>query len=142
MAENKTQPTQNSVSKFLAAVEPKQRQEDALVLLDVMKKASGVDPILWGKDIVGFGSFHYRYASGHEGDMPVISFSPRKSATSVYGLYYPGFEDKLEGLGPHKTGKWCLYLGAFSRLNLDVLEEIVAWAWNGGVPVISEQLRS
>jgi len=140
MAETKTVPTSASVTEFLAQVEPLGRREDAEVLLGLMRDASGVEPVMWGTNIIGFGSFHYRYASGHEGDMPVLSFSPRKASMSVYGVYYPGFESQLTEIGPYKTGKWCLYLGRFASLNLEALRHTIAWAWNGGVPVIAEEL--
>lgn len=142
MAELKTQPTSASVAEFLEGVEQITRKRDAYLLAQMMEDASGVEPVMWGPSIVGFGHFHYRYATGHEGDMPVISFSPRKAAMSVYGVYYPGYESHLEGLGPYKTGKWCLYLGSFENLNLDVLQRAVKWAWNNGKPVIANQLSA
>lgn len=142
MAENKTLPTDASVDEFLASVEPAVRREDARALLEMMQKASGVEPVMWGSSIVGFGSFHYRYASGHEGDMPVIAFSPRKVSMSVYGVFYPGYESKIEKIGPYKTGKWCLYLRRFSSLDLDQLQSALNWAWNGGTPVIADQLNT
>lgn len=89
---------------------------------------------MWGPSIVGFGSYHYRYASGHEGDMAVIGFSPRKAAMSVYGLHYYGDESLIQGLGPYKAGKGCLYLGRFDKLDLGVLERAIRLAWNDGKP--------
>lgn len=142
MAEIKTLPTDVSVEDFLRTVEPVGRREDAHVLLEMMKNASGVEPVMWGPSIVGFGSFHYKYTSGHEGEMPVISFSPRKAAMSVYGVYYPGFESQVAEIGPYKTGKWCLYLGRFALLDLVALQRTIDWAWNGGIPVIADQLSS
>lgn len=142
MTENKTQPTDASVEDFLASCQPAGRREDGFVLLEMMTTATGVAPVMWGPSIIGFGSFHYRYASGHEGDMPVIGFSPRKASMSVYGLYYPGYESRLEGLGPYKTGAWCLYLGRFTSLDLTVLRRAVTWAWNDGVPVIADQISA
>lgn len=140
MTENKTVPTTASVADFMNSIDHPGRKADALLLLDMMKSASGVEPVMWGPNIVGFGSFHYRYASGHEGDMPVISFSPRKAAMSVYGVYYPGFETRIAEIGPYKTGKWCLYLGSFKSLNLEKLQLALNWAWNGGIPVMSSEL--
>ena len=134
MPELKTQPSKASVEAFIAQAEPAARREDALVLLEIMKRVTGVEPVMWGPSIVGFGHYHYRYASGHEGDMPVIGFSPRKAAMSVYGLHYYGDESLLVGLGPYKAGKGCLYLGRFDRLNLDVLEKACRIAWNNGTP--------
>lgn len=134
MAELKTQPSKASVDAFIAHSEPAGRREDAFVLLEIMKRVTGVEPVMWGPSIVGFGLYHYRYASGHEGDMPVIGFSPRKAAMSVYGLHYYTDESLLEGLGPYKAGKGCLYLGRFDRLDLDVLEKACRISWNSGTP--------
>lgn len=105
MTEIKTLPSDASVDEFINSISHPGRKQDAELLLRMMKIASDTEPVLWGKDIVGFGSFHYRYASGHEGDMPVISFSPRKAAMSVYGVYYPGYEAHIADIGPYKTGK-------------------------------------
>lgn len=134
MSTLKTQPTDASVADFLALAEPAGRRQDAQVLRDIMRRVSGVEPVMWGPSIIGFGSYHYRYASGHEGDMPVIGFSPRTAAMSVYGLHYYDDESLLDGLGPYKVGKGCLYLGRFTRLNLEVLERACRIAWNGGTP--------
>jgi hypothetical protein len=134
MADLKTHPTSASVDAFVERSEPVGRREDARVLLDIMKRVTGVDPVMWGPSIIGFGSYHYRYASGHEGDVPVIGFSPRKAAMSVYGLHFYSDESLLDGLGPYKAGKGCLFLGRFDRLNLEVLEKACRTAWNGGVP--------
>jgi hypothetical protein len=134
VAELKTRPNGQPVDEFLSRAEPLKRRTDALVLNAIMKQVSGVEPVMWGPSIVGFGSYHYRYATGHEGDMPVIGFSPRKAAISVYGLHFYADLTLLEGLGPYRAGKGCLYLGSFDRLNLDVLERACATAWNGGVP--------
>lgn len=142
MVELKTFPTGASVDDFLAAVPAPGRRSDALILKSMMDKASGVPAVMWGPSIVGYGTFHYRYATGHEGDMPVISFSPRKASMSVYGVHYPGLDNSLESIGPHKTGAWCLYLGSFAKLNLDALEEAISRAWNGGIPVIADTFRS
>lgn len=140
MAEVKTLPTDASVEAFIDSISHQGRKQDAETLLDMMKLASGAEPVMWGPNIIGFGSFHYRYASGHEGDMPVISFSPRKASMSVYGVYYPGYEEHIAGIGPYKTGKWCLYLGRFTPLDLEKLQDALNWAWNGGTPVISAEL--
>jgi hypothetical protein len=140
MTEIKTLPTDASVDEFINSISHPGRKQDAELLLRMMKIASGTEPVMWGKDIVGFGSFHYRYASGHEGDMPVISFSPRKAAMSVYGVYYPGYEVRIADIGPYKTGKWCLYLGRFTSLNLERFQDALKWAWNNGTPVIASEL--
>lgn len=137
MARLKTQPTEVSVAEFIAHVENPGRREDAHILLEMMKRASGQEPAMWGPTIVGFGSHHYRYATGHEGDMAVIGFSPRSAAMSVYGLHYYGDESLLTGLGPYRAGKGCLYLGRFTKLNLDVLDQAVRRAWNDGTPLFN-----
>lgn len=134
MAELKTHATDASVDAFIASAQPAGRREDAYVLLDIMQRVSGAEPLMWGPSIVGFGSYHYRYASGHEGDMAVFGFSPRKGAMSVYGLHFYDDVSLLEGLGPYRVGKGCLYLGRFSKLDLEVLERACRTAWNGGVP--------
>lgn len=134
MAELKTKPTNQSVDEFVAQAEPAGRREDAVVLLDMMKRSTGVEPVMWGPSIVGFGSYHYRYASSHEGDMPVLGFSPRKAAMSVYGLHYRGFTSLVDHIGPHKLGAGCLYLGRFDKLDLAELEKAIRVAWNDGEP--------
>lgn len=134
MAELKTQPTDASVADFIAASEPAGRREDAWVLLEMMQRITEVEPVMWGPTIVGFGSYHYVYASGHEGDMPVLGFSPRKASMSVYGLHYRGFTSLVDNIGPHKLGAGCLYLGRFTNLNLTELERAIRVAWNDGTP--------
>src|SRR5919106_532368 len=112
MAENKTKPTSQDVSRFLDSVPDERRREDAKTLCRTMQQITGEPPVLWGPSIVGFGSYHYRYESGREGDAPLAGFSPRKANLVVYLV--GGVEDRypklLEQLGPHKTGKGCLYL--------------------------------
>lgn len=127
MSENKTKPTGASVTDFIASVEPAGRRDDAGVLLDLMARATGLEPEMWGPSIVGYGRCHYRYDSGREGDWILTGFSPRKAAMSVYIM--PGFApyaDLLTRLGKHKTGVCCLYLGRLNKVDLGVLETIVA----------------
>ncbi len=127
MAELKTKRTDDSVTAFLDAVEHPQRRADAFVLLDLMKRVTKEPPTMWGPSIVGFGSYHYRYASGQEGDWPITGFSPRKAAMSVYIM--SGFDryDELMGkLGKHKTGKSCLYINKLADVDLKVLEQLIA----------------
>jgi hypothetical protein len=125
MAEIKTKPTQVSVDEFIAAVEKPVRRADAQVLREMMERVTGEPAAMWGPTIVGFGRYHYRYASGHEGDMCRVGFAPR-SANLV--LYVGGFDDYpalLERLGKHKTSKACLYVNKLADIDLTVLEEIV-----------------
>ena len=124
MSENKTRPTGENVHKFLERVEHPQRKKDGLTLMKMMKDITKEEPVMWGPSIVGFGSHHYKYKTGREGDMPKIAFSPRKSSLTLYIM--PGFDEYqtlLGKLGKHKTGKACLYINKLSDVNLDVLKE-------------------
>ena len=127
MAELKTQRSDNSVAAFLSAVEHPQRKADAHVLLELMQRVTGEPPTMWGSSIVGFGSYHYRYASGQEGDWPITGFSPRKAATTVYIMSgFDRYDELLGKLGKHKTGKSCLYIAKLADVDLKVLEKLVA----------------
>ena len=127
MAPNKTLPTPADVEAFMAAIEPPARQADARVVSEIMQRVSGRPPTLWGSSIVGFGSYHYRYESGREGDGPRVGFSPRKAALTLYvGGGFPRYDDLMARLGPHATGKACLYLKRLSDVDLTVLEALVA----------------
>lgn len=127
MADNKTKPTRLSVMSFINALADSDRRADAKALVKLMQAAAGEKPKMWGPSIIGFGSYHYKYESGREGDMPVISFSPRKAATVLYGL--TGFIEAstfLAKLGKHTTGKGCLYIEKLSDVDQNVLAAIVA----------------
>ncbi len=124
--EPKTKPTGDSVAEFLAGVEPAEKRADAEALCDLMAGATGEPPKMWGKSIVGFGSYHYRYPSGQEADWLATGFSPRKQNLTVYVM--PGFDEYetlLEKLGPHSTGKSCLYLKRLSDVDTGVLKQLV-----------------
>ena len=121
MAENKTQPTTASVSDFLAGLTPA-RCTEAETLIDLMRGISGLEPVLWGPSIIGFGSQHYRYDSGREGDMPLLGFSPRKARLTISSS--EGFDRsaaQLETLGKHSTSVSCLYANKLTDIDLDVL---------------------
>jgi len=127
MAENKTQPTEVSVTAYIEAITDESKRADAKALVKLMQTASGEKPKMWGPSIIGFGSYHYKYESGREGDMPVIAFSPRKAATVLYGaIGFDGSEKLLAKLGKHTTGKGCLYLKRLSDVDRDVLVEVIA----------------
>jgi len=129
MAENKTKPTEVSVATFIEAIIDEGKRADAKVLAKLMQKASGEKPKMWGPSIVGFGTYHYKYDSGREGDMPVIGFSPRTAAIVLYGLIgFSGAEALLAKLGKHTTGKGCLYIKKLSDVNVTVLESMLAKA--------------
>jgi len=126
MADNKTTPTKVSVATFIDALTDPVRRSDAKALIKLMQKASGEEPRMWGPSIIGFGSYHYKYESGREGDMPVIAFSPRKAATVLYGL--TGFGDAkalLAKLGKHSTGKGCLYIKKLADVDHKTLEVLI-----------------
>jgi hypothetical protein len=120
-------PTSADVDAFLEAVPDENRRSDARALLELMRSVTGEPPVMWGPTIVGFGSYHYRYESGRTGDAPLAGFSPRKPNLVVYLV--GGFEDRypklLEQLGPHKTGKACLYLKRLGDVDLDVLRQLI-----------------
>ncbi len=127
MAENKTQKTRTSVDEFLASVPNRQRQEDGLALLAMMKDVTGLEPEMWGPSIVGFGEYHYRYESGREGDMPLAGFSPRSRSLSLYIMDgFDGYDELLARLGKHRTGVSCLYINKLDDVDRDVLRELVA----------------
>jgi len=126
MAQNKTVATDATVGDFIEALEDRRIREDSRQLLVLMQQITGHEARMWGGSMVGFGNYHYRYESGREGDFFLTGFAPRKSALSVYIM--PGFErfrSQLGKLGPHKTGKSCLYLKNLDSIDRDVLAEII-----------------
>ena len=129
MAENKTKATKVSVSEFIDAITDEGRRSDAKALVKLMQKAAGEKPKMWGPSIIGFGSYHYTYDSGREGDMPVVAFSPRKAATVLYGL--SDAEALLPKLGKHTRGKGCLYIKKLADVDQKVLETMAAKAVAG-----------
>jgi uncharacterized protein DUF1801 len=129
MAENKTKPTTLSVAAFVDALTDPTRRADAKSLVKLMQSAAGEKPKMWGPSIIGFGSYHYKYESGREGDMPVIGFSPRKAANVLYGLRGAGdSEALLAKLGKHTTDKGCLYIKKLADVDQKVLEAMASKA--------------
>jgi hypothetical protein len=127
MADNKTKPTEVSVAAFIDALTDETRRTDAKALVKLMQGATGEKPKMWGPSIIGFGSHHYKYESGREGDTPLAGFSPRKAATVVYGM--TGFVDSealLAKLGKHTTGGGCLYIKRLADVDRNVLQELVS----------------
>jgi hypothetical protein len=126
MAANKTKPTKLSVTAFIEALTDPAKRADAKALVKLMQSAAGEKPRMWGPSIIGFGSYHYTYDSGREGDMPIVGFSPRKAATVLYGII--GSSDSkplLAKLGEHTTGKGCLYIKKLANVDQQVLETLV-----------------
>jgi len=126
MADNQTTPTKLSVAAFIDGLPDQIRRADAKTLVKLMQSAAGEKPKMWGPSIIGFGSYHYKYDSGREGDMPLVCFSPRKAATVLYSLTgYSHSEALLAKLGKHTTGKGCLYIKKLADVDQKVLEELV-----------------
>jgi hypothetical protein len=129
MAENKTQPTKDSVTAFLNKIQDQQLREDCFAILEMMRKVSNHEPVMWGRAIVGFGTYHYVYESGREGDTVVMGFSPRKQNISIYLLGgLNDAEDELSKLGKYKRGKGCLYIRSLSDVNAQMLKKILVKA--------------
>ena len=126
MQENKTKATALSVTAYINTLTDPTQRSDAKELVQLMQRASGEKPRLWGSSIVGFGTHHYRYDSGREGDMPLISFSPRKAALVLYSLLGNGeVKALLAKLGKHTTGKGCLYIKKLADVDRKVLETLI-----------------
>ena len=132
--EAKTKPTARTADEFIDCVDDPVRREDARRLDAMMRRVSGEEPRMWGPSIVGYGQYHYRYDSGHEGDAPRIGFSPRKAELVLYLLGCGGERQDeeaalLERLGKHRTGKSCLYIRRLDQVDVDVLEKLAALSW-------------
>ena len=126
MAQNKTQPTTASVTAFINAIEDPQQKKDARKVASMMRKATGKRAKMWGPSIVGYGSYHYRYASGREGDFMITGFAPRKNMLSLYIMPgYGKFDALMKDLGKFKTGKACLYIKRLSDVDEDVLQNLI-----------------
>jgi Domain of unknown function (DU1801) len=127
MAKIKTTETSESVTAFINAVPDEIKRKDSFQIIEIMQKQTGFEPKMWGPSIIGFGNYHYKYDSGHEGDMPIAAFSPRSTAIVVY--LSEDFEDKdklLQRLGKHKTGKVCLYIKRMDDIDISVLKKMIA----------------
>jgi hypothetical protein len=126
MAQIKTKPTVVGVADFLDSVENPARRADGKTICALMQRVTGEEPRMWGPSIVGFGSYHYKYDSGHEGTMCRVGFSPRKAQLVLYVLSdSAGEAERLARLGKHKTGKSCLYINKLSDVDLGVVEELI-----------------
>lgn len=126
MAEAKTRPTKVKVTDFLNKIPDAERREDCFAVAKIMEEITGEKPQMWGPSIVGFGTYHYKYASGREGDWPVAAFSPRKGDLTLYLM--PGFENRdelMSKLGKHKTGVSCLYVKRLSDIHIPTLKKLI-----------------
>ena len=125
-ANNKTVPTDLSVEDYLNAIENPQRKEDCKRINEIIKKITNFEPVMWGTSIIGYGSCHYKYESGREGDMPMTGFSNRKQSITLYIISnFKKHEELLSKLGPYKNGKSCLYIKRLSDINVEILEEMI-----------------
>jgi len=126
MAELKTKRNDSSVEAFLNGIADEQKRREAFAILELMQKIAKTEPKMWGDSIVGFGSYHYKYASGREGDWFIAGFSPRKQNLTLYIM--PGFaryDELMKKLGKYKTGKSCLYIKTLDDIHLPTLKELV-----------------
>lgn len=128
---NRNQPTDESVSQYLKAIEDERRRKDAKRFAKIATEATGEKPVMWGTGIVGFGSLHYVYASGREGDTAAVGFAARKNALAVYGLQ--DHEENvalLEKLGPHGSGKGCIYIKDLESIHTGILKKMIKTAYD------------
>ena len=126
MVELKTKQNKASVTGFLRGIEDPQRRKDCRTVLELMKEVTGSRPKMWGDSMVGFGSYHYKYASGREGDWFVTGFSPRKANLTLYIMAgFSRYKELLAKLGKHKTGKSCLYIKRLADVDLAILRQLV-----------------
>lgn len=126
MAELKTKLNDQNVESFLNSISDNQKREDSYTLLEMMKQATHAEPKMWGSSIIGFGSTHYKYESGREGDWFLIGFSPRKENLTLYIMGgFPQHAELLKALGKHKTGKSCLYIKRIKEIDLSILQQLI-----------------
>ena len=126
MAEVKTRKTDASVIEFLESVPNERRRQDGFAVLELMREVTGEEPVMWGSSIVGFGSYCYKYASGRQGEWPLVAFSPRKQSLTLYIMDgFDGYDSLLDGLGKHRTGKACLYINKLEDVDEGPLRELV-----------------
>ncbi len=126
MPENKTKPTELSVTDFINSIEDETKRNDCIYVLKLMQEITRSEPKMWGTSMVGFGNYHYKYDSGHEGDMFRAGFSPRKTALTLYIMAgFSRYDELLDKLGKYKTGKSCLYIKKLADIDLDVLRKLI-----------------
>jgi hypothetical protein len=128
MAKNKTTETENSVVDFIASfVDDEKKKNDTFEIIKIIQKQTGFEPKMWGPSIIGFGSYHYKYESGHEGDAPIVGFSPRKGAISLY-IYVSAEkrEEFLSKFGKHKAAKGCIYIKKLADIDVEILKEMIS----------------
>jgi hypothetical protein len=123
MAEQKTKPTKTSVESYIDKIDDESVRDDSRELIKMMQKLTGEPPVMWGTSIIGFGKYHYKYASGHEGEACLAGFAPRKTNLTVYA--YPVVPELMQKLGKYKGSKGCIYIKKLSDIDMQVLEKVV-----------------
>nr|WP_315238948.1 DUF1801 domain-containing protein [uncultured Flavobacterium sp.] len=127
MAKNKTTQTENSVTDFINTVDDEVKRNDSFELIKIIEQQTGFEPKMWGPGIIGFGNYHYKYDSGHEGDAPLAAFSPRKDAISLYlSSSFKNKEELLSKFGKHKAGKGCIYIKKLTDINNEILKQMIS----------------
>ena len=126
MSDLKTKRNKGSVTGFLESVKNKKRREDSYVILEIMKKITGEEPEMWGTSIIGFGTYHYKYKSGREGDWFLCGFSPRVQSLTLYIMTgFSKYDELLSRIGKYKTGKACLYINKIEDIDLKILKQLI-----------------
>lgn len=126
MAEPKTKPTDEKVERFLNGIADEQKRKDSFAILELMKQVTKCEPCMWGTSIVGFGTYHYKYASGQEADWPLTGFSPRKQNLTMYiSSGFATYDDLMQKLGKHSGSKSCLYIKRLSDIDMPTLKKLV-----------------
>lgn len=126
MAKNKTVETTANVTDFIENINDAAKREDCHQIAALIRAQTGLEPKMWGSSIIGFGSYHYKYESGHEGDAPLIAFSPRSNAIVLYmASHFATKDELLRGLGKHKTGVGCIYIKRLGDINTDILKKMI-----------------
>ena len=126
MAKNKTTETENSVTDFINAIPDETKRNDAFELLKIIHETTLFEPKMWGPSIIGFGSYHYKYESGHEGDAPLVGFSPRKDAVSLYlNSVFENKDELLSKFGKYKAGKSCIYIKKLTDIDIEILKQMI-----------------
>lgn len=126
MYEQKTKENDSDVMGFISEIQDEKKQKDTLLLLEIFKEATGLIPKMWGKDIIGFGNYHYKYASGHQGDSMLVGFSPRKNNFSIYlATGDAKRQELLDKLGRHKQGAACVYIDRVKDIDTDILKKLL-----------------
>lgn len=124
--EAKTKPTEVTIDNFFNSIEDETKRADSFTLAELMQKVTKEKPVMWGPAIVGFGSYHYKYDSGHEGDSCIIGFSPRKTSLTLYiGKDFEGFDELMPKLGKHKMSGGCLHIKKLSDVDMKILKEVI-----------------